>query len=64
MCNIEGKVYFKDLADMAGVHRVTLWRWLRVHRAKLEALGYRRGRSLPDAVVRYICDWFVIVEDS
>lgn len=64
MCNIESNIYFKDLAQMAGVHRVTLWRWLRQHRHKLEALGYRRGRSLPDAVVRYICDWFVILPDS
>lgn len=64
MCNIEKKIYFKDLAELAGVHRVTLWRWLREHRPRLEALGYRRGRSLPEAVVRYICDWFVILEDS
>lgn len=63
MCNIETNIYFKDLARMAGVHRVTLWRWLKAHRLKLEALGYRRGRSLPEGVVRYICDWFVIYED-
>lgn len=61
---METKVYLKDLARMAGVHRVTLWRWLLPHRRQLEALGMRRGQALPAAAVEYICDWFVILEED
>jgi len=53
-------IYMIDLARWAEVHRVTLWRWLRPHRARLVGMGYRPGKPLPGAVVDWVCDWFVI----
>ena len=52
--------YLYQLAELAEVHRCTLWRWLRPHRARLAALGYKQGQPLPPEVVDFICDWFVI----
>ncbi|MDD6003545.1 MAG: hypothetical protein PUC50_15255 [Bacteroidales bacterium] len=54
------KIYMRDLARWAEVHRITLWRWLRPHRARLVGMGYRPGKPLPEAVINYVCDWFVI----
>ena len=61
-CNTayKNRLYMKDLAKAAEVNRITLWRWLRPHRAKLVAMGYRPGKPLPEEVVNYVCDWFVI----
>ena len=53
-------IYMRDLARCAEVHRVTLWRWLRPHRARIIALGYCPGKPLPPKVVDFITDWFVI----
>lgn len=57
---MEGIIYMIDLARWAEVHRCTLWRWLRPHRARLLSMGYVPGKPLPSAVVDWVCDWFVI----
>lgn len=65
-CNMKRKrkkmegVFMRDLARWAEVHRITLWRWLRPHRARLIDMGYVPGKPLPEKVVDFICDWFVI----
>ena len=53
-------VYRLYLARWAEVHRITLWRGLRPHRGRLLEMGYVPGKPLPEAVIKYVCDWFVI----
>lgn len=60
----ETQYYLQDIARACGVHRVTLWRWLKGRRAELHRLGYRRGHPLPCCALAYLCENLVIYPEE
>ncbi len=54
-------LYTYELADMAGVSKRTLQRWMLRHRPALLQLGYRpQDKFIPPRALQYLCHEFCI----
>ena len=54
-----------EIAQAAGMSSPTFSRWLKVHRAQLEALGVNpHQRLLPPKAVMFVCDELGIMESD
>ena len=54
-------MYKSELAEAAGVSRVTLWAWMKRDRAVLSAMGVSpHSKKLPARVVRYLDERYCI----